>query len=311
MKKTVIAIVGPTAVGKTKLGIELAKKFNGEVISGDSMQVYKGMDIGTAKVRKEEMHGIPHHMLDIREPHEDFSVVQFQTEVQKHIEAINSNEKTPILVGGSGLYIQAILYNYKFSDQKRDPVFTSKLEKIHEEKGPHFLHNQLKKIDLEQAKSIHPNNVRRVIRALEVYETTGKTMSAYKEEQNKGSPYHFIIIGLTMEREILYNRINNRVDLMIEEGLVNEVKTLYEKGLKEYQSMNAIGYKEFIPYFENKQTLERSIQLLKRNSRRYAKRQYTWFKNKMPVHWYSVNEDGKIINLETIFNKVAGILQDK
>lgn len=311
MKKTVVAIVGPTAVGKTKLSIKLAKKFNGEIINGDSMQVYKGMDIGTAKIKREEMHGIPHHMLDIREPNEDFSVVQFQTEVQKHIEEINLNRKTPILVGGSGLYIQAILYNYNFSDQKRDPIFTNKLEKINEEKGRHFLHNQLKKIDPQQAKAIHQNNVRRVIRALEIYETTGKTMSEYEKEQNKESPYNFIIIGLTMERDILYSRINKRVDLMIEEGLVDEVKTLYEKGLQNCQSMKAIGYKEFIPYFEKEQSLEHSIQLLKRNSRRYAKRQYTWFKNKMPVHWNSVNEGGNIDHIETIFKKIAGILPDK
>jgi len=311
LKKTVVVIVGSTAVGKTELSIEIARKFNGEIISGDSMQVYKGMDIGTAKITTEETKGIPHYMIDIKEPDEEFSVADFKTYVQKYIDEITNRQKLPIIVGGSGLYIQGALYNFNFSERKRNQAITEKLEKELEDKGNDFLYNRLKKIDPKQAEKIHPNNFRRVIRALEVYEMTGKTMSTYHQEQNNEPLYDIIYIGLEMERKLLYNRINKRIDMMVENGLEAEVYDLYKRGLKDYQSMKAIGYKEFIPYFEKEQSLERSIELLKRNSRRYAKRQNTWFKNKMDITWYTINPERLATSFQIILEDIAGVLQKK
>lgn len=311
MKKTVVVIVGSTAVGKTELSIEIARKFNGEIISGDSMQVYRGMDIGTAKITTEETKGIPHYMIDIREPDEEFSVADFKTYVQKYIDEITNRQKLPIIVGGSGLYIQGALYNFNFSERKRNQAITEKLEKELEDKGNDFLYNRLKKIDPKQAEKIHPNNFRRVIRALEVYEVTGKTMSTYHQEQNNEPLYDIIYIGLEMERKLLYNRINKRIDMMVENGLEAEVYDLYKRGFKDYQSMKAIGYKEFIPYFEKEQSLERSIELLKRNSRRYAKRQNTWFKNKMDITWYTINPERLATSFQIILEDIAGVLQNK
>lgn len=311
MKKTVIVIVGPTAVGKTSLSIEIAKIFNGEIISGDSMQVYKGLDIGTAKITNDEMQGIPHYMIDMKEADEDFSVADFKQYVQNYIDEISVKQKIPIIVGGSGLYIQSALYNYNFSEHKRDEEITNKLEQEIADKGITALYHRLKMIDPDQAAKIHPNNHRRVIRALEIYESTGETMSQLEESQSKESQYDVIFIGLEMERKFLYEQINKRVDIMIAEGLVNEVKALYDKGLKNCQSMKAIGYKEFIPYFEGEQDLDRSIELLKRNSRRYAKRQFTWFKNKMNIHWYHIHPNTKELDYKNILNDLAGILHQK
>lgn len=309
MKKNVVAIMGPTAVGKTKLSIELAKRFNGEIISGDSMQVYKGLDIGTAKIKQEEMQGIPHHMLDIKDPNEEFSAADFKEHVQQYIAEITARGKLPIIVGGSGLYIQAALYDYNFSERKRDPLLSKKMEEMVESQGIMPLYHRLEQIDPEQAKKIHPNNHRRVIRALEIYETTGMTMSEYENNQVMESPYNPILIGLEMPRELLYERINARVDQMITEGLITEVKTLYDKGYACCQSMKAIGYKEWTSYFKGEQSLEQSIELLKRNSRRYAKRQYTWFKNKMDVSWYSVTPATINEDFTLIFKELAGILK--
>jgi len=309
MKKNVVAIVGPTAVGKTHLSIELAKRFNGEIISGDSMQVYKGLDIGTAKITREEMQGIVHHMIDIKEPDEEFSAADFKKHVQSSIADIRSRGKLPVMVGGSGLYVQAALYDYHFSDIKRDPTITEKLEKTVSQYGIMPLYERLKQIDPKQAEKIHPNNHRRVIRALEIYESTGNTMSETQEHQTLESPYHPILIGLNMERDLLYKRINSRVDKMMEMGLLAEVKNLYEKGYQDCQSMKAIGYKEFIPYFNGEQSLEDTIELLKRNSRRYAKRQLTWFKNKMDITWYSITPDLVHEKFEKIFEDLAGNLK--
>ncbi|KHE72514.1 tRNA (adenosine(37)-N6)-dimethylallyltransferase MiaA, partial [Halobacillus sp. BBL2006] len=282
-KPRVISVVGPTAVGKSKLGIQIAKTFNGEVISGDSMQVYRSMDIGTAKVTEEEMGGVPHHMLDIKDPSDDFSVAEFQRTVQGLIYKINDQGKLPVIVGGTGLYIQATLYDFNFSDVKKDDAVIKELETEASEKGMQEMYDRLKAVDPEQAEKIHPNNERRVLRALEVYETTGKVMSEYQEEQSEESPFHPVLIGLEMDRKRLYDRINRRVDQMVEEGLVKEVKALYDEGLEGQQSMKAIGYKELIPYFKGEYDLDEAIELLKRNSRRYAKRQYTYFRNKMDV----------------------------
>ncbi|ASN05658.1 tRNA (adenosine(37)-N6)-dimethylallyltransferase MiaA [Virgibacillus necropolis] len=310
MKQKVIAIVGPTAVGKTKLSVELAKQFNGEIISGDSMQVYRGMDIGTAKVREDEKQSIPHYMIDIKEPDEDFSVADFQGKVQDYINDITAKKRLPILVGGSGLYIQSALYNYNFTGDARDPLRTAQLESELEKLGVNHLHDRLKRLDPEQALKIHPNNHRRLIRALEIIETTGKTMTEYQKEQ-KESPYDPIFIGLEMERLMLYNRINNRIDKMIQDGLLYEVHQLYSKGLENHQSMRGIGYKEFIPYFKGDYSLEEAIEILKRNSRRFAKRQYTWFKNRMDVNWYSVTTDTIDEKFRTILTDIAGMLKEK
>ncbi|WP_404452701.1 tRNA (adenosine(37)-N6)-dimethylallyltransferase MiaA [Virgibacillus necropolis] len=308
MKQKVIAIVGPTAVGKTKLSIEIAKQFNGEIISGDSMQVYRGMDIGTAKITEEEKEAIPHYMIDIKEPSETFSVADFQQTVKGHIEKISASDHLPIIVGGSGLYIQSALYNYNFANDARDPERTTQLEKELEELGSSQLHNRLKEIDPEQASKVHPNNHRRLIRAIEIYETTGKTMSAYQAEQ-KESDYDPIFIGLEMDRGMLYSRINNRIDKMMQDGLLYEVHQLYSKGFGNHQSMRGIGYKEFIPYFKGEYPLEEAIELLKRNSRRFAKRQYTWFKNKMDVTWYTVTPETIDEKFRTILSDLAGMLR--
>ncbi|WP_458413823.1 tRNA (adenosine(37)-N6)-dimethylallyltransferase MiaA [Schinkia sp. CFF1] len=290
MNKNVIAIIGPTAVGKTKMSIELAHALDGEIISGDSMQIYRGMDIGTAKVTKTEMQGIPHYLIDIKDPREDFSVAEFQGLAMELIEEISQRGKVPIIAGGTGLYIQAVLFNYNFSVAESNPEYRLFLEKRIEAEGIEGVYHELTLIDPESCERIHPNNVRRVIRALEVYHETGLTMSEYLKEQESDSPYDHQIIGLTMERELLYERINKRVDMMVENGLLEEVQKLYNAGIKDCQSIQAIGYKEIYDYFSGKTTKEESIELLKRNSRRYAKRQLTWFRNKMDVAWFDMSE---------------------
>lgn len=286
----VIIIVGPTAVGKTNLSIKLAEKLESEIISGDSMQVYKGMDIGTGKVTEEEMDQIPHHMLDILTPDRPFSVADYQKYVQNKISELNQRSIIPLIVGGSGLYIQAVLYDYIFSEQKRDETRTNQLEARMETEGNLALYEELQKVDPEQAEKIHPNNKRRVIRALEVYQATEKTLSERQSEQSKTSKYDYYIIGLKMDREALYEKINKRVDSMIKNGLIEEVQHLYAQGYEHTQAMKAIGYKELIPYIKGEADLDSAVELLKRNSRRYAKRQYTWFKNQMNIHWYDITE---------------------
>jgi len=303
-----IVIVGPTAVGKTKLSIEIAKRFNGEIISGDSMQVYKGMDIGTAKITAEEMDGIPHHLIDIKEPEEAFSVAEFQKLVREKINNIAERHVTPIIVGGTGLYIQAVLYDYQFSDSLSNH---SQLEL--QGKDPLELHKKLESIDPEGAKKIHPNNVRRVMRALEIYENTGKTMTEMQSEQQSSILYDTALIGLTMDRDILYERINKRVDIMMEEGLLNEVERLYKGGIsRNAQSVKAIGYKEIYDYLDGNISLDEAIVQLKKNSRNYAKRQLTWFRNKMDVTWFDLTEEREHLKKTTeIIDFIAGKLQKK
>jgi tRNA dimethylallyltransferase len=308
MKKTVIAIVGPTAVGKTSLSIQLAKRLNGEIISGDSMQVYRGMDIGTAKVRHEEMEGIPHHLIDIKDPDEDYTVADFKEQAAEKIEEITANGRLPIIAGGSGLYIQAALYDYNFPELPRDEERTDALTKEAREVGIDRIYQRLSEVDPLQAKKIHPNNHRRVIRALEIYETTGKTKTDWEKEQSIESPYRVILIGLDMERELLYEQISHRVDDMMDNGLLEEVAHLLEKGYRDTQAMKAIGYKEFIPYFANRLGLEDAVSNLKQNSRRYAKRQLTWFRNKLPVDWYNINPGEKDKKFTMILEKIAGLL---
>ncbi|WP_067838358.1 tRNA (adenosine(37)-N6)-dimethylallyltransferase MiaA [Amphibacillus sediminis] len=309
-KQPVIAVVGPTAVGKTSLSVELAKRFNGEVISGDSMQIYRGMDIATAKITEAEKASIPHYMIDIKDPSEPFSVAEFQQLVQKHITAIHAKNKVPIIAGGTGLYIQAALFDYHFANDKRDHDYHDKIEAEIKENGVDLVYARLQRIDPEQAAKIHPNNTRRLVRALEVYEQTGKTMTELQADQPNHSRYKPTLIGLTMDRAQLYQRINQRVDLMLESGLIEEARYFYQRGLENAQSMRAIGYKELIPYFKGEYDLEEAVTLLKRNSRRYAKRQYTWFRNKMDVDWYTIDPLDKALTFEKIFSDLAGIFEN-
>ncbi|TCL45822.1 tRNA dimethylallyltransferase [Thermolongibacillus altinsuensis] len=299
-----VVLIGPTAVGKTKMSIELAKRLNGEIINGDSMQVYKGMDIGTAKIRPEEMEGIPHHLFDIKEPWESFSVAEFQTLARSLVDEITSRRKLPMIVGGTGLYIQSVIYDYQFSDVPSNPQYRKYLEE-HEDK--YSLYEKLKEIDPESAERIHPNNVRRVIRALEIYHCTGKTMTQWLSEQKRQLVYDVALIGLTMEREKLYRRINERVDQMIAQGLIDEVKALYKRGIRDCQSIQAIGYKELYAYFDGILSLEEAIEQLKQNSRRYAKRQLTWFRNQMPVQWFDMSEEERFDErVDEILSYIAG-----
>ncbi|WP_404450136.1 tRNA (adenosine(37)-N6)-dimethylallyltransferase MiaA [Sutcliffiella horikoshii] len=308
-KQKVIVIIGPTAVGKTKTSVELAKRLNGEIISGDSMQIYKTMDIGTAKVKKEEMQGIPHYLIDIKEPQEAYSVAEFQQDVRNKIDEITSRGHIPIIVGGTGLYIQSVLYDYQFSESGKDEETRLRLEERSQEIGVEKLHQELTEIDPKSAANIHPNNVRRVIRALEIFYTTGKTMSEYQDTQQPEPLYDIALIGLTMDREMLYERINLRVDLMMQEGLLKEVQSLYDNGIRDCQSIQAIGYKELYAFFEGNVTLEKAVDDLKQNSRRYAKRQLTWFRNKMNVTWFDMTDGDFEQKLSQIFTVIAGKLQ--
>ncbi|UED82575.1 tRNA (adenosine(37)-N6)-dimethylallyltransferase MiaA [Lysinibacillus sp. CD3-6] len=283
----VVAIVGPTASGKTALSIELAKKFNGEIINGDSMQIYKGLDIGTAKITAEEMQGVPHHLLSFKEPTESFSVADYQKLVRAKISEIQARGKLPIIVGGSGLYVQAVLYDFQFTEEQVDEVarkaYYEELEKL----GPEAMHAKLLALDPKTAETIHPNNTRRVIRALEMIELSG--VSKASEEHNRGETplYRHLIIGLgeNMSRDALYDRINRRVDLMMDKGLLQEVQGLWQQNIRGVQSIQAIGYKEIYDYLDGRCTLEEAIENLKQNSRRYAKRQLTYFRNKMDIHF--------------------------
>ncbi|MGM8216223.1 tRNA (adenosine(37)-N6)-dimethylallyltransferase MiaA [Bacillaceae bacterium W0354] len=308
-KPTVISIIGPTAVGKTKLGIEISKRFNGEVINGDSMQIYKHFDIGSAKVTDKEKDGIPHHLIDILEPEEDYSVAQFKNDVNQKIIELTHKKKIPIIVGGTGFYIHAALYNFDFPDIKRNDEYVERLTEEINAEGIEPYYEKLKRLDPVQARKIHPNNIRKVIRALEVIETTGKKMSTIEQEQINVSPYNPIIIGLSMEREVLYDRINHRVDLMIEQGLVNEVQLLYERYGSNIQPMKGIGYKELVPYFNKEYSLNEAIDLIKRNTRRFAKRQFTYYRNKIPdVRWYPVDPKNHLETFTIIFKDLEGML---
>ncbi len=286
MTKPVIVIVGPTAVGKTKLSVELALRLNGEIISGDSMQIYREMDIGTAKVTHEEMKGIPHHLIDIKDFDEEYSVKEFQKNVRDCIEAISNRNHTPIIVGGTGLYIKAALYDYTFVEEKESTNNT------YDELSNKELHQRLQAVDPISAQKIHQNNRRRVVRALQIFEQSGKSKSEHLSSQQHICLYDVRFIGLTLDRTVLYDRINQRVDMMKDLGLYEEVQSLIEKGAQpHYQSMRAIGYKEWFDYFNREATLEETLDKIKQNSRRYAKRQYTWFRNQMDIHWLNVNLD--------------------
>ena len=282
----VIVVIGPTSVGKTKMGVALAKKLNGEVISGDSMQVYRQMDIGTAKVTIEEMEGVTHHCIDILDPKDQYSVHDFQQTVRKQITEITNRGHVPIIVGGTGLYIKAALYDYTFSEMENNH---DEINKKYRDYTNEQLYDHLKQIDEESAKILHFNNRRRVLRAIEIYEQTGQKKSEMINEQEHICLYDAYFVGLTLPRELLYERINLRVDLMMKNGLQGEMESLIKQGLtRENQSMKAIGYKEWFDYFEGKCDLNEVSENIKKHSRQYAKRQYTWLKNQFDVHWYAI-----------------------
>ncbi|MGE6488045.1 tRNA (adenosine(37)-N6)-dimethylallyltransferase MiaA [Paenisporosarcina sp. NPDC076898] len=296
----VLSIVGPTASGKTALSIKLAKMLNGEIINGDSMQVYKGLDIGTAKITSAEMEGIPHHLLDIKQPDETFSVAEYQKLVRSKIDEIRAKGKLPILVGGTGLYVQSVLYDFQFTEERVDETTRNKYYEQLAALGPVAMHEKLKQIDPKSAAIIHPNNTRRVVRALEIAEHTDTTKSAEPHNNGHEAMYVHVILGLDVDREVLYERINLRVDSMIAQGLVQEAKLLWDGNIRETQSVQAIGYKEIFSYFRDEISLEEAIEQIKQNSRRYAKRQLTYFRNKLPVEWIgpktSMSEILPIIN---------------
>ena len=291
-KEPLLILTGPTAVGKTKLSIELAKSINGAIISADSMQVYQYMDIGSAKITKEEMEGIPHYLVDQFKPEEEFHVVRFQEEAKKAIHEIRMNGQVPIVVGGTGFYIQALLYDIDFSKGDADTTYRESLEQIGTEQGNQVLHQMLQEVDPKSAKLIHANNQKRVIRALEYYHFTQQPISEHNEEQQKKeSPYHFAYFVLNDDRTKLYSQIDQRVDWMMENGLLEEVQKLKEMGYhKEMVSMQGLGYKELLDYLDGTCTLEEAIYLIKRDTRHFAKRQLTWFKREKEVSWINKQE---------------------
>lgn len=292
MKQPLIILTGPTAVGKTELSISLAKAVGGEIISADSMQVYRGMDIGTAKIKPEEMEGIPHYLIDALSPREDFNIACFAAMAKGYIKEIYSRNKIPILVGGTGFYIQAVLYDIDFTKGKEDTHLRKELLELVKNEGEDALHKKLREIDALSAAAIHPNNVKRVIRAIEYFYQTGEKISHHNEaERQKESPYNAAYFVLTHDRQVLYDRINRRVDLMLEEGLVEEVKGLLESGCKKNMvSMQGLGYKEIIAYLEGELSLSEAVTLLKRDTRHFAKRQLTWFKRERDVIWLDKRE---------------------
>lgn len=291
-KKPLIILTGPTAVGKTKASIGLAKAIGGEIISADSMQVYRHMDIGSAKITKEEMADVPHYLIDVLEPEEEFHVVRFQQMARAAIADIYSRGKIPIIVGGTGFYIQALLYDIDFTENEGDSVYREKLEALAKEKGAAYLHGQLAMVDPKSAEEIHANNIKRVIRALEFYHQTGQKISEHNErERQKESPYQFCYFVLNDRRECLYERIDQRVDQMIRNGLVQEVQTLKERGCtKQMVSMQGLGYKEIFSYLEGDCSLEEAVYIIKRDTRHFAKRQLTWFKRERDVIWVQKDE---------------------
>lgn len=295
MDGQLIIITGPTAVGKTKLSIDLAREINGEIISADSMQVYKRMDIGTDKIKPENMGGIRHHLIDILEPSEDFNVFTFKKKADEAIKDIQSRGKIPIIVGGTGFYIQAVLYDIDFTETDIDETYRHELESLAEEKGAEFLHNMLREVDPESADAIHAHNIKRVIRALEYYNKTGEKISVHNEQERaKVSPFDFRYFVLTDDREILYSRIDARVDKMIEEGLEDEMKHLIDEGIDPRSTaMQGLGYREMYGYLTGEWDLDRAVYLIKRNTRHFAKRQLTWFKRESDVRWINKKEFGR------------------
>ena len=293
-KKPLLILTGPTAVGKTALSIQLAKAVGGEIVSADSMQVYRHMDIGSAKVTEEEMEGIPHYLIDVLDPQDDFNVATFQTLARRAIDEIYSHENIPIITGGTGFYIQALLYDIDFKENNEKNPIRKELEQLAKElgdKAPGTLHEKLSHIDPEAARQIHANNIKRVIRAIEYFEQTGEKISEHNEEMHqKESPYNFLYYVLTRDRKTLYERIDKRVDIMIANGLVKEIEKLKAMGCHRGQtSMQGLGYKEILDYLDGSCTLDEAVYILKRDTRHFAKRQLTWFRRERDVRWLDLD----------------------
>lgn len=290
MKPKVIVIVGPTASGKTSTSIEIAKKLNGEIISADSMQIYKEMNIGTAKPSLEERDGVTHYLMDIVSPDELYNVTMYKKMAEEAIEEILAQGKLPIIVGGTGLYVSTLINGIEFSEVKEDTEYRNEMQALAESKGPNYLHDMLREVDPVAADNIDMNNVRRVIRALEIYKVTGKTKTQLDEESVKETKYDYMVYGIETPREKLYERINLRVDKMLEEGLIEEVKSLLEKYELSKTALQGLGYKEVKAYLEEQTTYDEMVETLKMETRRYAKRQLTWFRRESQIKWYSLDE---------------------
>lgn len=306
MENPLIVIGGPTASGKTDLAIEIAKKINGEIVSADSMQVYKYMDIGTAKPTKLQMQGIKHYLIDEVYPDDEFNVAIFKSKAKEYIEQIYKLGKVPILVGGTGFYIQAVVNDNDFTDKEADTSYRDKLYEEAREKGNQYLHDKLKQVDSVSAQKIHYNNVKRVIRALEFYKQTKMPISVHNNvEKQKVSPYKLKYILLDLDRQILYNKINLRVNKMIKDGLVDEVKSLLDRGYSEnLVSMQGLGYKELVPFIKNEVSIEKAIEELKKRTRHFAKRQFTWFKHQCDGTWFDVSN----LNIEKVLKSIEEVL---
>lgn len=301
-KRKVLVLLGPTAVGKTRLSLELAAAYNAEIISGDSMQVYRGMDIGTAKITTAEMKGIPHHLIDIHDPEDAYSAAEFQEQGKRLIEEISARGKLPFIVGGTGLYIESLCYGFRFSEAVADEAFRSEMDAFAEEHGAEALHARLTAVDPASAARLHHNDRRRIIRALEIHHQTKVTLSAAQADQKKESPYELCLIGLTMDRKILYKRIEDRIDQMLEQGLIQEVQGLLDKGYtRSLVSMQGLGYKEIAAYLAGELTQDDAVILLKRDTRRFAKRQLSWFRHMKEIQWIEdFNEQNYSENLAKI-----------
>lgn len=311
MKKPLIVLTGPTAVGKTKLSIALAKAVNGEIISADSMQVYRYMDVGSAKITPDEMDGVPHHLVDVLEPTEDFNIVLFQQLAKKSMEEIYSKGRIPILVGGTGFYIQAITRDIDFTQSEQDDSYRKELEALAAKKGSSFLHDMLASVDPKSAEDIHENNVKRVIRALEFYKQNGTRISEHNEEQKEHvSPYNLAYFVLNAPRPLLYERIDARVDDMLKNGLVEEVKTLQRMGChRGMVSMQGLGYKEILAWLEGEYPYDEAVRILKRDTRHFAKRQLTWFRREGEVTW--VDKDKFDYNDSQILTYMLSVCREK
>lgn len=311
-RKPLIILAGPTAVGKTSLSIRLAKETGGEIISADSMQVYRHMDIGSAKITKEEMEGVPHYLVDVLEPEEEFNVVRFQQMAKEAAERIWEKGKIPLVVGGTGFYIQALLYDIDFTENDGDESYRRQLEqKASDEEGASELYEMLKTVDPKAAQEIHPRNIKRIIRALEFYHQTGKKISEHNETQRqKMSPYNYAYFVLTDERGRLYERIDRRVDLMMEQGLLDEVRYLKKRGVrKDSTAMQGLGYKELYAYLEGEYPLDEAVRIIKRDTRHFAKRQLTWFKRERDVIWADKSVIGQ--EEENLADYMLGYLREK
>jgi tRNA dimethylallyltransferase len=299
MKKPLVVITGPTATGKTDVSLLVAEEFAGEIVSADSMQVYRYMDIGTAKPTAAEMKRVRHHMIDVVDPWQEFSVAEYQRLAKYCIEDIQNRGKLPVVVGGTGLYINSLIYNLDFADTVSDKKFRGYLTRLSEERGKEYLYEMLRRVDPDTAQRLHINDTRRVIRALEIYHCSGRPMSARRDNGKADPPYDLVMFGLRMDRERLYRRIEERVDKMIEKGLVEEVKGLLKMGCtKDMVSMQGLGYKEIIGYLEERLTFSEAIGILKRDTRRFAKRQFTWFRRDDRINWkdaVGIGDRGKIV----------------